>query len=187
MYELVAATVSQIVAEHAADGLETLPHRSSAGRAERLKAYAALQGSVLRAQLRIGSLFTVHSTQFNLLNVIPIVTGFPLVVSMLNQLTNDLTAVIADWRRVRLVGNDQAAAEADGLVLALCDLMQHVDPGWHRPTARRRRRRAHRSAEERLEHAARRFDLALQADAAPRRGDRRLAKRTLGELASSPV
>lgn len=175
MLEMVVATLVQEVTKTAVGGAGGWSDKRAVTRAERLESYLALQRSVMRSQLRIDTLFTVHSAQFNVAHVAAWISGFPLVVSLLNQLTEDLSRVTSDWQRVRLVAPPQAAKAADDLVLSLCAVMTSVDPGWMRPRARATHRRDLLKAKDGLTVASSAFEVAARADAAPRRRDRRAA------------
>jgi hypothetical protein len=120
-------------------------------------------------------MLSVHSAQSNVAHIAAWVTGFPLIVGLLNQLTDDLASLTSDWQRVRLVGAPQVIGPAEALVLALCDLLASVDPGWHRPRARAKHRRQLDQAKKKLVDASPAFDSAARADAAPDRRDRKAA------------
>jgi len=129
--------------------------------------------------MRVDTLFVVHSAQFNPSHVAAWVTGYPLLIRLMERLVDDFAEVTYHWQRVRLLGSETAATKAEALVLSVCDVITHVDPGWHRPRARRNQRSARKSAKEALARATLEFDIAMRADAAPRRSDRRLAARDL--------
>jgi len=120
-------------------------------------------------------MLSVHSAQYNVPHVAAWVTGYPLVVGLLNQLTDDLANLTSDWQRVRLVGTSQGIGAAEALVLALCDLLASVDPGWYGPRARAKHRRQLDQAKKTLAEASAAFDSAATATAAPNRRDRRAA------------
>ena len=182
MFEMLAATVAQVVATNAADGVSGMPEKRAADRTQRLNTYVSLQHSVVRAQLRVDTMFTVHSAQFNLANVAAWVTGYPLLVGILNQLTDDLAQVVADWQRLKLVAPPTVDQTAERLVLALCKVLTCVDPGWTRPRARARQRSALEAAKQELLAASTEFDRSVRADAAPRRKDRRAALALVTDL-----
>ena len=178
MIEMLAATLAQEVTRQAITTAERWPLSRGTGRAERLETYFALQRSVMRARLRIDTLLTVHSAQYNVAHIAAWVTGYPLIVRSINQLSDDLTEVTSDWQRVQLAATPDAAAAADALVLAVCSLMKCVDPGWIHPKARATHRVDLQNAKALWEAAAQQFILAARADAAPRREDRRSARNT---------
>lgn len=175
MLEMVVATVVQEVTKSAVGGAGGWSDKRGASRADRFECYSALERSVMRSQLRIDTLFTVHSAQYNIAHIAAWVSGYPLVVNLLNQLTDDLALVTSDWKRVRSVATPRATTAADDLVLALCAVMASVDPGWTKPRARAAHRRDLLQAKRGLTDAMSAFEVAAKADAAPRRRDRRAA------------
>lgn len=181
MLELVAATVIQEVTKTAVGGAGGWSDKRAVTRALRMENYSALQRSVMCSQLRIDTLFTVHSAQYNVAHIAAWISGYPLVVSLLNQLTDDLSRVTSDWQRVRLIATPQAATAADDLVLSLCAVMTSVDPGWMKPRTRATHRRELLQAKERLTVASSAFEVAARADAAPRRRDRRAASAAMSD------
>lgn len=129
----------------------------------------------MRSQLRVETLFSVHSAQYNIAHIAAWLTGYPIVVGVLNQLTDDLAHVTSEWQRVRLIATPEVAAAAEKLVLSLCAVLTSVDPGWLKPRARALHRKELLRAKQALTEASTAFDLSAKADAAPRRGDRRSA------------
>src|SRR5262249_2568312 len=79
MFEMLAAAVVEEVTKVAVDSAEGWPGNRRANRADRMDAYLALQRSVVRSQLRIDTMFSVHSAQYNVANVAAWITGYPLV------------------------------------------------------------------------------------------------------------
>lgn len=181
MLEMVVATVVQEVTKSAVGGAGGWSDKRAVNRADRFESYLGLQRSVMRSQLRIDTLFTVHSAQFNVAHIAAWVSGYPLVVNLLNQLTDDLSRVTSDWQRVRSVATPQAAVAADDLVLSLCAVMASVDPGWIKPRARAAHRLQLLEAKQGLADATSAFEIAARADAAPRRRDRRAAGAAMSE------
>ncbi len=185
MFEMLAATIAQVVAQGAADGVSAMPEKRTADRTQRIATYAALQHSVVRAQLRDSTLASVHAAQYNPAHVAACISGFPLLVGLLNQLTDDLAQVVCDWQRVRLVASPAVDESAERLVVALCAVVACVDPGWIRPRARGKYRQTLEIAKQELLAASSAFDRAARADAAPRRKDRRAALASVTDLDDS--
>jgi len=67
-------------------------------------------------------------------------------------------------------------------MLALAELLKHVDPGWHRPSKRRSQRRTAAEAQGADDKAIANFDKQVQADTAPHRAERRRLRRELVEV-----
>ena len=179
MFELVAATVAQAAATGAAESVGGYATRRGAGRGEVADAYMRLHEGVLRVQMRSTHILTVHTASLNPLHVAAMATGFQLNVDGLHQLIDDFADVSYRWQRVRLLGSPTASRTADALVLAVCEVVRHVDPGWHRPRARKANRRDLDAAKEVLAAAILSFELTIRAECATRRADRREARRQL--------
>jgi hypothetical protein len=104
-------------------------------------------------------------------------TGYPVAVTALDRVITDLADVSEAFCAVQALASADVAQGAEELLVALGQLLAHVDPGWHRPRRRRAARERAHDAGERYEAALSEFGRLAYADAAPRWKDRRAARR----------
>lgn len=183
--DLLATTAGQTVtAQTAARGMDYRRNRSAA-RADRLARYDELASAVLVARIRISGLMNVHHSNLNPLHVAAQLTGFPLVVSQLERLGQDLCHVAALWRAVRRTAPPPVAEGADELVesmLALCSL---VEPAVWKPRRRATHRVQQHAADQRWRRANTRFELVALADAGASREIRKAANADLSSVSTT--
>jgi hypothetical protein len=178
--EAAGMTLLQAIAAESGDaGTSLLRRRLAVGarRAERLAAYRSLEDIVLRARLRVDLLLALHSARLNPLDVPAQMAAFSVIANSLDRTLVDLSEALSAWRRLRSVGSKEVIAAADDLMAALAEMLKHVDPGWHRPRKRKAQRRLAAEAQEEYNRALATFDKHAQADAAPRRSDRRRSRK----------
>jgi hypothetical protein len=182
--EAVGMAVLQALAAESSDaGTGFLRrHLAGGGRAERLAAYRTLEDVVLRARLRVDLLLALHTARLNPLNVPAQAAAFSVIASSLDRTLVDLSDALSAWRRLRAVGNKDVIAAADHLMVALAELLKHVDPGWHRPRKRKSHRHLAAEAQDAYNTAIANFDKHVQADTAPHRAERRRLRRELVEV-----
>jgi hypothetical protein len=131
----------------------------------------------LRARLRIASLLAVHQARLNPLDLVAVATGYPVAVAALDRVITDLADVSEAFCAIQALAPADIAQGAEDLLVALGQLLAHVDPGWHRPRRRREARERAHDAGERYEAALTEFGRLAYADAALRWKDRRAARR----------
>lgn len=170
--QALAAEAGKTAARGLTGGLGRRP-----GRPVRRAAYQALMVGCLRAQLRITSLLAVHRARLNPLDLVAVVTGYPVAVTALDRVITDLADVSEAFCAVQALAPADVAQGAEELLMALAQLLAHVDPGWHRPRRRREVLRHARDARERYDAALSEFGRLAHADSAPRWRDRRAARR----------
>lgn len=178
MFDVLAGSVAQAIVAGSAEGVSGISLRRGVDRSERRENYVRFQQSVMKIQLRVELVFSVHSASQNPVHVAGWVAGYPLIVTTMNRLVDDFGELTYHWQRVRLIGTAATTADADALVLRVCELLQHVDPGWYKPRARRQRARALGAAKTALQAASANFDLAVRSDAGQTRAQRRKAQRS---------
>ncbi|WP_142459758.1 hypothetical protein [Geodermatophilus aquaeductus] len=153
-------------------GLGRRPRRSI-----RRTTYQALIVSCSRARQRIASVLAVQQARLNPFDPVAVVTGFPVVVTVLDRVIADLADVSEAFCAVQALAPNDVARGAEELLTTVGQLLAHPDPGWHRPRQRREARRQAHAAGERYDAALSEFGRLAHADAAPSRKERRAARR----------
>lgn len=157
------------------------------GRDERRAAYQEMHVRVLRTRLRIDNLLAIHRARHHPLDLVAAYTGYPTSVMALDRVLVDLAEVMDSWHSVRAHAPAPVARGADEVLTSLAGLLTNVNPGWHRPAARRRAKQLAHEATEHFSSALAEFDRLTTADAAPQRRTRKAAQRRTGGWAPTGV
>ncbi|WP_156119306.1 hypothetical protein [Modestobacter caceresii] len=107
----------------------------------------------------------MHHARLNPLDLVAVAAGYPVAVSALDRVITDLADLSKASCAVQALAPADVAQGAEELLVALGQLLAHVNLGWHRPRRLREvRKRAH-DAGERFEAVLTEFG---HADAASR-------------------
>lgn len=175
MFDAFVVATMQGVASSATNDTWAAPRRRAADRAVRLEAYGEFQAAVERAQFRLTILHSVHQAANNPLHIPARVAGFPILIRLMDESASDLAAVLVAWRKVKVLGTANTTRSADEWVKSLGEFVNCFRSAWYRPLRSRADLVRQRQVKTCLDQHARTFRCFAEADAAPRRRDRKAA------------